>query len=876
MESPLDAERWERLLDRRWVVDELASATGRATKAFEAELAAEFGGDAKVVAARVAFQALTLWFLQELGLLDQSSGERSPVLLEALDAPGSLSYDSFSSFLGDACRVLSGRPARVRAEPPAPLPRVKNPALAFDVDWDRVRLPDEPFERLFRTCQTFDWVDGEVDTHVFGSVREHLVERSLRKKRGTFYTPRSLARRVAARAITSQLARKVASRLGTGADPRPLWWNPGRKEHVRALFHSLVELRACDPAAGSGQFLEAACDVLDEIYEGLANAARALGLVDELVVDGVAILSRAWLPRALVVVPRTLFGVDLDPLAVEVARARLCLSVASTAPPEERARLLDGLSPRLHLGEALSGDVSGCVSGDVEPTADVSRGQVDPFPWRDYLGGGFDVVLGNPPYVRADADDPFHRQLRARLRALARTGAYQNLEGKWDLWVAFLEKGVRHLLSPAGSLGFVVSESLGTAAYARATREWLRRETFPARLEFFDKGARAFPGVGMNPVLLFAEKGWKGTPKATEKVVFLGGTFASHEVALVATDDPNLFRKDARPFLLAPTGELVPLGRAFYVSKGMVLNSDERFAKGEFRAADLLSDARVRPTDRPFTDSPRRYCLKALRFLEWGTDRVPAKLSRPTFPELYAGEKIIKGRMTGAYWDRHGLLASANSLLLKRWCDLRGVDNRSLRSVVAKHADASRELMEEDSERFSYGYAAVVLNSSYCRAHLNSIRRHRQRNYFYPEELRRLPLRAEVPQLPFEFLARALEVLHASSAPPAPVPGERDAVVGAASTLDQVADLVVEEVYSRDDWPALRFLAKRVPGAETRPFRAFETWDNYLLERMTGTAPTSQQASDTRFLLDFLTTWAESLRQLLPLPKARISPARAS
>src|SRR5262249_33441912 len=135
-------------------------------------------------------------------------------------------------------------------------------------------------------------------------------------------------------------------------------------ERIRAL-------RICDPAMGSGAFLESAAEYL------AAALARA---------EGVA--SGAWL-RAEVV--DCLYGVDKDAVAVDLARARLAALATrpGSAPPD--------LSAHLKSGDALVGSV-----GAPSPTTSSRAGPH--FDWTSefaavFAAGGFDACVGNPPWV---------------------------------------------------------------------------------------------------------------------------------------------------------------------------------------------------------------------------------------------------------------------------------------------------------------------------------------------------------------------------------------------------------------------------------------------------------------------------------------------
>jgi len=129
----------------------------------------------------------------------------------------------------------------------------------------------------------------------------------------------------------------------------------------------------------------------------------------------------------------------------------------------------------------------------------------------------------------------------------------------------------------------------------------------------------------------------------------------------------------------------------------MVLNADEKKFKGEFYAKDLISFYKSEINTMPYIDGKdsERFKIKKLRYLEWESERCPAKISRKTFPELYQGSKIIRGRMNEAVLDSgNGILTSANALIFKRFIDLTDVDNKSIKNSLKKYNMIERNMLE--------------------------------------------------------------------------------------------------------------------------------------------------------------------------------------
>jgi hypothetical protein len=282
---------------------------------------------------------------------------------------------------------------------------------------------------------------------------------------------------------------------------------------------------------------------------------------------------------------------------------------------------------------------------------------------------GFDIVIGNPPYVRADSDDETHVLQRS---IIAGSNEYDLLLEKWDLYVAFIERAIKGLANERGILGFIVSDAVCTVKYAKKLRQYLARGCQISRLDYFEN-YDVFPGISIVPVILFLEKSMP--PGLTEKVLHRDRFETIVELGTFPQTDETIFRKANPQNIFPEFTDCELLGTICYISKGMVLSADEKKHHGEFTAEDLISATREGDYSMSFIDGKdcTRFAVESIRFLEWGTDRCPAKISRKTFPELYTNEKIIRGRMNDGVLDRNGLLTSANAMVLKRFIELKGV-----------------------------------------------------------------------------------------------------------------------------------------------------------------------------------------------------------
>ena len=242
---------------------------------------------------------------------------------------------------------------------------------------------------------------------------------------------------------------------------------------------------------------------------------------------------------------------------------------------------------------------------------------------------------------------------------------------------------------------------------------------------------------------------------------------------------PKIFKKYFSD-LFYPDVEAQLLGDICYMSKGMVTNADEKTAQGDFKKQDLISTKKDKVHSKEYVEGKniKAYQINKIKFIEWNTERVPAKLSRPTFKQLYKGEKILRGRVTKGTFDDTGIVCNDSIIVFKRFVDLQGISERSISVSISKNniegkgsktrSQVSKRRMELEkiSDKFSLKYILAILNSKYAMAFLNNFRRHRLENYFYPDDFRKLP----IPEIPWQeqqsFIDLANKILLAKQKDP--------------------------------------------------------------------------------------------------------------
>lgn len=577
------------------------------------------------------------------------------------------------------------------------------------VEWDAFTdLFDIIIHDLYETRNGKRYNFADIGPDVLGAVYEqylgHLMSESSkeeskkkRKSQGIYYTPSFIVDYI----IQSSLGRYIKD-----------------KE-----FNDINNIKILDPACGSGSFLIRAFDYICDSYQKNLNQNKfssetKLGLIERAFKKKDQLkLSAAQTHEIL---RKNIFGVDLDSQAVEITQLNLLL----------RAAKIKTKLP--HLNNIKEGN---SLIDNPKIAGDRAFDWNEEFP--EVAGDGFDIIIGNPPYVRADADIPGYQQQR---KWMEESDQYETLYEKWDLFVAFLERSLK-LLKKNGILSFIVSESLATSKYGIKLLDWIQKNFYVASIDYFED-SKIFENVGVVPIILTIQKTDKR--RETRKIIRRGefGNIVS-DIKIRPKDflkmGVNAFRKTSEKFEFKG---IINLGDICYLSKGMVINADEVSAKGEFAKDDLIALNRDRLHPKSYIEGKMidRYSVNKIKYLEWQTDRVPSKISRKTFPELYDKPKILRGRVTGGIFDNTGIVCNDSIVVFVRFCDLKGINNRSVENSLAKLNDKPRQELEKISEKFDLKFILAIMNSKFTYRYLNNIRRHRLKNYFYPDDFRKLPI----------------------------------------------------------------------------------------------------------------------------------------
>ncbi|MEZ5413898.1 MAG: TaqI-like C-terminal specificity domain-containing protein [Opitutaceae bacterium] len=454
----------------------------------------------------------------------------------------------------------------------------------------------------------------------------------VRKAGGVYYTPTY---------IVDYIVKQTVGPLVEGKTPK-----------------QVEKLTVLDPACGSGSFLLGAFEYLLDwhlkyylahepekwakrknppIYETAPNA-KGLGKG-----DGNWQLTTAERKRILV---NNLYGVDIDGQAVEVTKLSLLLKVLEGEARELQGktqdfyRVLPDLGNNIKCGNSLIGS-DFYQQPDLPEFDDEARIKLNVFDWDHEFktimaGGGFDAVIGNPPYVR-----PHHLESSDKDYFWSH---YPTFTHKADLYCCFIEKAGQ-LLRSGGLLAFIVSHG------------WLRLNSFQELRRFFLKSFqieelvelpfRVFRDAQVDTGIFVVRKGRAAKQHSIRimRAVQHGELAEFTKVkdmpqATFQTTFQNVFDLSIEPETESVKEKMrmgICIGERFHISFGLKTGADSKF---------LHRVSGLNPEDKALLrgDNVKRYSVRYDGEFVWYVPekmRAHRKTARPGEPRRFEQPKIL-------------------------------------------------------------------------------------------------------------------------------------------------------------------------------------------------------------------------------------------
>ena len=528
------------------------------------------------------------------------------------------------------------------------------------LDAPTLKIDDEKFraicEELCHKKSPYDF--NAIPIHILGSIYERFLGKvivatdkrvkveekpEVRKAGGVYYTPEYIVRYIVENTVGTLIKGKTPAQI--------------------------AEMRFADIACGSGSFLLGVYDLLLRYHTKYYNDNPGKAKKGETIEreDGLHLS----LQKKREILTNNIYGVDIDNQAVEVAQLSLYLKLLQDETPASARNyqsefietLLPSLAKNIVCGNSLiSTDIS---SGELfEPVAERKLNPMDfaqRFP-HVMKRGGFDAIVGNPPYVRQEG----LREQKAYFLS-----HYTAFRPTADLYVNFIERGIR-LLNPKGLFGMIVSNKWLRAAYGEPLRKFLANDVCVEQILDF-AGLPVFTDATVRTIILICSP-----QKKAGKFLYLppmplddfrklttgkgvGAFFEKNAVTLTASNlSPkgwSLSSDKIRKIIKRVQERTVNLksyvkGEPYF---GIKTGFNEAFViDGETRAQLISEDRKSAEIIKPLVvgRDVRRYMIEPKsRFLIWTYIGVPIKKYPAIFKHLKRFQPQLEKRWDkGAYW----------------------------------------------------------------------------------------------------------------------------------------------------------------------------------------------------------------------------------
>ncbi len=340
---------------------------------------------------------------------------------------------------------------------------------------DTILIDDELLFKHTYNLSEYDFA-SEIDVNILGHIFENSLNeldeinaqlageaidktKTKRKKDGVFYTPKYITKYIVENTV-GKLCEEKKQQIGIVNEISFERKKNGKLTQKAKDYFVILEsyrtwlkqITIIDPACGSGAFLNQSLEFLLNEHGFITNQVKNI----------TGDLSTMFIDIEKSILENNLFGVDLNEESVEIAKLSLWLR---TAQPN---RKLNDLNNNIKCGNSLIDDPA--VAGDKA------------FNWKEafpqvFEKGGFDVVIGNPPYVQL--------QSMGKMSDILQNCGYETFDKGADLYCIFTERGYK-LLKNGGIQSFIMPNKWMLVAYGKPLRKFLSKTGLCQVLNFGD------------------------------------------------------------------------------------------------------------------------------------------------------------------------------------------------------------------------------------------------------------------------------------------------------------------------------------------------------------------------------------------------------
>lgn len=744
--------------------------------------------DSKLFASRLLGRLIFVWFLRKLDVIGNQEFYFSPDLDQSRYYSEKLEHLFFRT-LG---KPLEERSNEIFEQDGVITPYLNGGLFAEkEDDWygRKLSFPNMFFNRLFDHFNNFNFTTDEstpdyeqvaIDPEMLGRVFESLLATQVestgeqaRKAKGTFYTPREVVSFMCTEAVKTFLMSKlgddprIRSSVEKLIDTPDHEWSAASSNNLGSIaaeirskiLSTLENFKTLDPACGSGAFPLGMLSLLTKIRLRLSPGQNIYDL-------------------KLDVLRKNIFGGDIEPMAVEISKVRAWLSLIV----EERASknieplpnlefnfvcansLISLATPDLftdyefqerlqHLREQFFKEsshkekkiIQNAYLNELRSGALDDRGEqlktFNPFDSEavslffdpELMFGvehGFDIIIGNPPYVNIEKIDQDTKNLAIR--------EYDFAYKKYDLYILFFERSIK-MLSVGGVLSFITSNKWFSQEYGLKLRERLLASKVTHLVNF---NVDIFDSATVRTSII----NWINSPYDGEPFLmldiqskeqardFANGTFLVMNQKVFIEIEKFNFRITLTPekidLLRKIRGQHYKVEDYCSVNYGLRPSGKSNGSKKNEIIFEDDAPGRV----RYFEGKNLGYLNVASNmFLEYK----PSEMYNPMFPELFSNQKIVGLRTLSDITkyrfvvDDSGAFCNDSVVVITPWVSMKDVQN----VTISRNINVDRVNM---SKLVSIDFVQSVLNSSVLKFYFQELMY--DGTHFYPDHMKSLPL----------------------------------------------------------------------------------------------------------------------------------------